>query len=95
MQLAKCNRVQLIWVPSHEAIAGIEIGNQLTKLVGLPTGHYHIRGHHYNLGLINSSIYKRCPEKDESSTHIVCNCEAIVLSKISSSVEPGVYQDTP
>jgi hypothetical protein len=29
------------------------------------------------LGLINDPICERCQEKDESATHILCDCEAV------------------
>jgi ribonuclease HI len=32
MELAKHNRVQLIWVPGHEGIAGYETAVQLAKI---------------------------------------------------------------
>jgi hypothetical protein len=46
--------------------------NQLRWVVGLFTGHYHLKGHLFKLGLTNDPTCKRCLEEDESATHILC-----------------------
>jgi hypothetical protein len=47
------------------------------KLVGLLTGHCHLKGHLFKLGLTDDPTCERCLQKDESATHILCDCEAI------------------
>jgi hypothetical protein len=51
--------------------------NQLQWVTGLLTGHCHLKGHFFKMGLTNSPTCERCLEKDESTTHILCDCEAI------------------
>jgi hypothetical protein len=58
--------------------------DQLRWVVGLLTGHCHLKGHLFKLGLTDNPTCERCLEEDESVTHIVCDCEAIGLFKISS-----------
>jgi hypothetical protein len=48
--------------------------DQLRWVVGLLTGHCHLKGHLFKLGLTDDSI---CLEEDESATHILCDCEAV------------------
>jgi hypothetical protein len=52
--------------------------DQLRWVVGLLTGHL------FKVGLVNSPRYEKCLEKEESFTHILCDCQAIAysLSKI-------------
>jgi hypothetical protein len=45
--------------------------DQLRWVVQLFTGHCHIKGHHYKLGVTNDPSCERCLEKDESP-HIFC-----------------------
>jgi hypothetical protein len=40
-------------------------------------GHYHLKGHLFKLGLTDNPTCERCLEEDESTTHILCDCEAI------------------
>jgi hypothetical protein len=73
--------------------------NQLQWVTGLLTGHCHLRGHLFKLGLMDSATCERCLEKDESATHILCDCEAIAYLRFCHLghyfMEPGDYQDTP
>jgi hypothetical protein len=46
-------------------------------MTGLFTGHCHLKGHLFKMGLTESPTCERCLEKDESATHILRDCEAI------------------
>jgi hypothetical protein len=46
-------------------------------VVGLLTGHCHLKGHLFKLGLTDDPTCERCLEEDEAATHILCDCEAI------------------
>jgi hypothetical protein len=48
--------------------------NQLRWVTGLLTGHCHLKGHLFKMGLTNSPTCERCLGKDESATHILCDC---------------------
>jgi hypothetical protein len=50
--------------------------DQLRWIVGLFTGHCHLNGHHFKQGLTVDLTCGRCLEEDESSTHVLCDCEA-------------------
>jgi hypothetical protein len=52
-------------------------GDQLRWVVGLLTGHCHLQGHLFKLGLTDDPICKRYLEQDESATHTLCDCEAV------------------
>jgi hypothetical protein len=51
--------------------------DQLRWVVGLLTGHCHLKGHLLKLGLTDDPTCERCLQEDESATHILCDCEAI------------------
>jgi hypothetical protein len=51
--------------------------DQLRWLVGLFTGHCHLKGHLFKLGLTDDPICEKCLEEDESATHVLCDCEAV------------------
>jgi hypothetical protein len=46
-------------------------------VVGLLTGHCHLRGHLFQLGLTDDPICERGLEEDKSATHTLCDCEAV------------------
>jgi hypothetical protein len=71
--------------------------NQWRWVTGLLTGHCHLKGHIFKMRLTNSPICERCLEKHQSSTHILCDCEAIVYLRFHHLghyfMEPRDYQD--
>jgi hypothetical protein len=75
------------------------IRGQLRWVVGLLKGHWHLKGHLFKLGLINDPICERCLEEEESTTHILCDCEAVAhitfLHLCQSFMERSDYYDAP
>jgi hypothetical protein len=51
--------------------------DQLKWMVGLFTGHCHLKGHPFKLGLTYDPTCERFLEDNETATHILCDCEAI------------------
>jgi hypothetical protein len=62
--------------------------DQLRWVAGLLTGHCHLKGHLFKMGLTDDPICERCLEDDESATYIICDCEALA---ILSSYQPVVF----
>jgi hypothetical protein len=50
---------------------------QSRVVTGLLTGHNTLRRHFYLLGLIDSSLSRGYEVKEETSAHILCECEAL------------------
>jgi len=46
-------------------------------VTGLLTGHNTLRRHLHLMGLSDSPLCRRCGAKDETSAHILCECEAL------------------
>jgi hypothetical protein len=73
--------------------------DQLRCVVGLLTGHCHLKGHLFNLGLTDDLICERCLEEDESTTHILCDCEAVAHIRFRHLgqifMEPSDCYDAP
>jgi hypothetical protein len=67
--------------------------NQLRWVVGLFTGHCHLKGH------IFKPTCERCLEEDESATYNPCDCEAITYLSFRHLgqflMEPSNYYDAP
>jgi hypothetical protein len=72
---------------------------QLRWVVGLFTGHCHLKGHLFQLRLTDDPICEMCLEEEESVTHILCDCEAIAYSRFRHLgqifMEPSDYYDAP
>ena len=47
-------------------------------VTGLPTGHNTLRRHLYLLGLLGIPLCRKCGVREETSVHILCECEALV-----------------
>jgi hypothetical protein len=71
----------------HELISGPNLGakakllsfnrTQSRVVTGLLTGHNTLRRHLHLLGLQDSPLRRRCGAKEETSAHILCECEAL------------------
>jgi hypothetical protein len=72
---------------------------QLKWVLGLLTGHCHLKVHFFKLGLTDDPICERCLEEDESATHILCDCEAVAHAVFHHLgqffVKPSDYYDPP
>jgi hypothetical protein len=73
--------------------------DQLRWVVGLITGHCHLKGHLFKMGLTDDPTCERCLEEDESATHTLCDCEAIANLRFRHLgqffMEPSDYYDAP
>jgi hypothetical protein len=91
----------LIWRPSAKrATELLKLDrNQLRWVVGLLTGHCHLKGHLFKLGLSNCPTWKRCREEDETVTNALCECAALAHRRLrhlgQSFTGPSDYFDAP
>jgi hypothetical protein len=73
--------------------------DQLRRMVGLLTGHCHLKGHLFKLGLTDDLTCERCVEENESITHIPCYCGAIAYLRFHHLgqffMEPIDYYNAP
>jgi hypothetical protein len=73
--------------------------DQLRWVVGLLTGHCHLKGHLLKMGLTGDPTYERCLEEDESATYTLCDCEAIANLRFRHLgqffMESSDYYDAP
>jgi hypothetical protein len=72
--------------------------DQLRWIVGLFRGRCHLKGHLFILGLTNDPTCERCLEKDESVTHVLCDCETIAYLRFRHLgqffTEPNYFYDS-
>jgi hypothetical protein len=52
-------------------------GTQSRVVIGLLTGHNTLRRHLHIMGLSNNSICRKCGTEEETSVHILCECEPL------------------
>jgi hypothetical protein len=57
--------------------------NQLRIRIGLLKGWWHLKGHLFKLGLVNSSECNRRKQASEMASHILCDCEALATLQAS------------
>jgi hypothetical protein len=60
----------------------LQMGSDRNQLVGLLTGHCHLKGHLFKLGLSDSPTCEKCQEENETATHILCECEALAYLRL-------------
>jgi len=68
---------------------------QSRVVTGLLTGHNTLRRHLHQLGLSDSLLCRRCGAEDETSAHILCECEALASHThvyLGSFLEPEDIQ---
>jgi len=69
---------------------------QSMVVIGLLTGHYTLRRHLYTMGLSNNPTCRKCVTEEETSVHILCECEALASLRHaclgSFFFGPGGYQ---
>jgi hypothetical protein len=56
---------------------------QVRAVTGLLTGHSNLRRHLHLLGLVDNPMHTRCGMGEETSAHILCECEALVSSRFA------------
>jgi hypothetical protein len=63
------------------------------------TGHCHLKGHLFKLGLTDDPICERCLQEHDTATHILCDCEAIAYLRFRHLgqffMEPSDFYDAP
>jgi hypothetical protein len=73
------------------------IRNQLRIMTGLLTGHCHLKGHLFKLGLVTSLKCNRCKQASETASHILCDCEAVATLRFRHLgcpfMKPGDFED--
>jgi hypothetical protein len=73
--------------------------DQLRWVVGLPTGHCHLKGHLFKMGLTDDPSCEWCLEEVESATHISCDCEAVANLRFRHLgqffMDPSDYYGSP
>jgi hypothetical protein len=54
---------------------------QSRAVTGLLTGHNTLRKHLHLMGLSDSPLCRRCAAEDDTSAHILCECEALATPR--------------
>jgi hypothetical protein len=82
--LVRCQVIQrqaqeLIYGPNLATGARLLSFNRTQSMVviGLLTGHNTLRRHLHIMGLSNNPNCRKCGTEDETSVHILCECEAL------------------
>jgi len=48
-------------------------------MTGLLTGHCHLKGYLFKLGLVDRPGHNRCYQASEIASHVLCNCGALAV----------------
>ena len=54
---------------------------QLSVVIGLPTGHLGLNGHLYKIGKDIHPLCRRCLSGNETVEHLLCECESLTISR--------------
>jgi len=89
---------------ARELISGPNLGTgaqllsfnmtQSRVVIGPLTGHVTLRRHLYIIGLSNNPTCRKCGTEEETSVHILCECEALASLRhtyLGSFFGPGGY----
>jgi len=101
MKLPEYNRIQLVWAlkaflkkPSENTWGIFNLSrNQLSIVTGLPTGHYHLKGHPFKLRLVNSPQCDGCKQASEMASHVLCDSVARLGHLAHHFTNPGDFED--
>jgi hypothetical protein len=70
---------------------------QLRIMTGLLTGHFHLKGHLFKFGLINSPESDCCKQASDTYSHVLCDCEALATLRFRRLgchfTKPGDFED--
>jgi len=75
--------LQLLWYSHHSSGLGTKTKvmsfnrTQSRAVIGLLTGHNTLRWHLYLLELHDNLLCRKCGVMEETSAHILCECEAL------------------
>jgi hypothetical protein len=50
---------------------------QFRVVIGFLTGHNTLRRYLYTMGLLDSPLCRKCAAREETSAHVLCECEAL------------------
>jgi hypothetical protein len=68
-------------------------------MTGLLTGHCHLKGHLFKLGLINIPECDRYKEVSDTASHVLCDCEALATLRFRHLglhfMRPGDFKNIP
>jgi hypothetical protein len=78
-----CSTQRLAWElisgpkPATRAQSSSFNRTQSRIVIGLPNGHNTFRRHWFVMGLSNKPTCRKCGTEEETSVHILCECEAL------------------
>jgi hypothetical protein len=66
-------------------------------MMGLLTGHCHLKGHLLKLGLVDSPTGDRCKQASQTTSHFLCDCEALAILRFrhlgNHFLKPGDFAE--
>ena len=81
MHMLRCDKVS---VSSNATV-------QARAVTGLLTGHNTLRRHLHLLGLLDSPLCRKCGVREETSAHILCECEDLASLRHTQTYYLGSF----